>query len=50
MTTYDFNDESEWDKLKRFNIGKAYYLQSIYEGGDRNDRADLQILRREIQL
>ncbi|MBT4129401.1 MAG: AAA family ATPase [Candidatus Marinimicrobia bacterium] len=50
VTTYDFNDESEWDKLKRFNIGKAYYLQSIYEGGDRNDRADLQILRREIQL
>ncbi|MBT6045224.1 MAG: AAA family ATPase [Candidatus Scalindua sp.] len=48
VTTYDFNEEKDWDQLKKFNIGKAYHLESVYEGGDRNDRSDLKILSREI--
>ena len=47
-STYDFNEEKDWDQLKKFNIGKAYHLESVYEGGDRNDRSDLKILSREI--
>ena len=50
IMTYDFLDDNDRKVLNDFNLGSVHKIESVYPGGNKDDRTDLHINISQVSL